>query len=179
MQVIGHYTGIVFEGEVAAGAGGVGAGGDISAGEGGQRVDERAATGSGGHRAAIEQYVGIRCQMPGPSGNLHRPGLQGGEIDRLARQAKAARLAVANNPQAGDRRLPGQAVADLADGIAGRVESENPCPGVLRHRHLAGNVRAEYHQRVGHIKQLGQGGDWRRVQAAFQVLNRRAKTRSL
>ena len=176
--MIGHYTGGVFEGEVAAGAGGVAAGGDISAGEGGQSVDERPATGSGGHRAAIEQDVGIRCQMAGPTCDLHRAGLEGSEIDRLARQADAARLAVANNPQAGDRRLPGQAGADLADGIAGRVESEYPCPSVLRHWHLAGNVRAKYHQRVGHIKQLGQGCNWRRVQAAFQVLNDRAKAGS-
>jgi hypothetical protein len=88
-------------------------------------------------------------------------------------------LAVANDPQAGDRRLPGQAVTDLADGIAGGVESDNPCPGVLRHRHLAGNIRAKHHQGVGHIKQLGQRCTRRRVQAAFQVLNAWSNTKSL
>jgi len=150
--VVCHSASSVFEDKVAAGAGGVGASSDIGSGEVGQSIDERASPGCGGHRAAIEQDVGIRCQVAGPACNLHQAGLEGGEIDRLARQVKAARLAVANDPQAGDRRLPGQAGADLADGIAGRVESEYPCPSVLRYRHLAGNIRAEHHQRVWDIE---------------------------
>ena len=96
--------------------------------------------------AAVQQQVGILGERRAPAGEPVGGGLERRDVQRPAGELEGPRLAVAEQMDRGDFRMPPQDVLDLGETVAFAVEHHD-AQRVIR---MAGSDRVDQRDGIGH-----------------------------